>query len=345
MAAQALVSIITPAYNEATFLPECIESILKQTYKNWEYTIIDNQSTDGSEDIAAQYAKKDARIHVCRNRDFLPAIANHNAALRQISSESKYCKIVFADDWIFPECLERMVAAAEENPSVGIVSAYTLEGEKIMLTGLPYQQQVISGREICRRHLLDDLYVFGSANSLLYRADLVRSHDPFFNEENIHADTEACFALLKVSDFAFVHQVLTYTRVRPNSLTSVSENLQTNWAGMLKILMTQGRNYLTDDEWQQRLKKEMSGYYRFLGKRLLRCRDSRFWQWHRSVIEATGIGFSRTRVVQGTLIEICEAILNPKQSLDRYRAARAEWRHQRESWSEQASASVERTVG
>jgi len=73
-------------------------------------------------------AARDARIRVVRNVELLRAIPNHNATLRQISPESRYCKVVFGDDLIFPECLERMVSIAEAHPSVGIVSAYSLEG-------------------------------------------------------------------------------------------------------------------------------------------------------------------------------------------------------------------------
>jgi glycosyltransferase involved in cell wall biosynthesis len=178
---QPRVSIVTPMYNGVEYLEECIGSILGQTYQNWDYAIVDNCSTDGSMEIARRYAAKDSRIRVYENPRFLPAIANHNAALRQSSPISKYCKVVFADDWIFPECLEKMVAVAEEHPTAGIVGAYCLEGRQVICTGLPYSSQLVSGREICRRHLLENLYLFGSANTLLYRADLVRSNDPFFN--------------------------------------------------------------------------------------------------------------------------------------------------------------------
>src|SRR5689334_22568773 len=104
-----LVSIVTPMYNEAEHIAECIESVLAQTYQNWEYTIVDNCSTDRSPEIASRYAERDDRIRLLKNVEFLPAIPNHNAALRQISPASKYCKVVFADDWIFPNCLEQMV--------------------------------------------------------------------------------------------------------------------------------------------------------------------------------------------------------------------------------------------
>ena len=81
--AQPLVSIVTPVYNDAEYLAKCIESVLAQTYQHWDYTIVDNCSTDGSADIACTYAAKDPRIRVHGNSRFLKAIANHNMALRK----------------------------------------------------------------------------------------------------------------------------------------------------------------------------------------------------------------------------------------------------------------------
>src|SRR4051812_18763878 len=106
---QPLVSVVTPVYNEEKHLAECVESVLAQTYSNWEYVVVNNCSTDRSLHIVQSYAAKDARIRVCDNREFLRAVSNQNHALRQISSESKYCKVVLGDDKIFPECLAKMV--------------------------------------------------------------------------------------------------------------------------------------------------------------------------------------------------------------------------------------------
>ena len=127
----------------------------------------------------------------------------------------------------FPAGLERMVALAEAHPSVGVVGAYGLEGSQVVWTGLPYPGEVIPGRDAYRRYLLGGSYVFGTATSVLYRADLVRGHDPFYNEDNVHADMRACALLLKTSDFGFVHQILTVTRVRPESLSALSRDINT----------------------------------------------------------------------------------------------------------------------
>lgn len=316
-AAAPLVSIVTPLYNEVGYLSECIESVLAQTYQNWDYTIVNNCSTDGSRELALRYAERDPRIRVVDNQQFLRAFPNHNEALRQISPQSKYCKVVFADDWIFPECLEKMVAVAEENPSVGIVSSYMLEGTEVRCAGLPYPSSCVPGREICRRHFLDHLHLFGSANTLLYRSDLVRGRDPFFAENNLHADTETCFALLRHCDFGFVHQVLSYTRLRQESLTAVATDLQTHHAGTLYHLKTYGPDYLTSEELQQCIREHLVRYYGYLGKSLLLRRDETFWSFHKTKLREAGVGFSATRVLWEALLTIGSIIVGPKASLEK----------------------------
>ena len=117
---QPLVSVVTPVYNGATDLAQCIESVLAQTYPHWEYIIVNNHSTDGTLEIAERFARMDERIHVYSNDALLDIIANHNRAYGLISPVSAYCKVVSADDWLFPECLARMVGLAEASPSVGM---------------------------------------------------------------------------------------------------------------------------------------------------------------------------------------------------------------------------------
>jgi glycosyltransferase involved in cell wall biosynthesis len=290
--AQPFVSVVTPVYNAAEYLAECVESVLSQTYQNWEYVIVDNCSTDGTAQIARRYAEKDPRIRVHDNPEFLSAIANHNNALRQISPASKYCKVVFGDDWIFPECLEKMVAVAEEYPTIGLVSAYALKGNEVAWDGLSHGSRFVPGREICRRHFLERLYVFGSATTVLYRADLIRDRKSFYNAANIHADTEVCFDLLRTSDFGFVHQVLTFTRVRPASLREMSNDLQTDLPGWLRTLSTYGRRFLN-----------------VLG------REKNFWAYHRKQLSDSQDGYSPVRLLMGVLTVVLHAALSPGETL------------------------------
>ena len=317
---QPLVSIVTPVYNNAEYIAECIESILAQTYQNWDYTIVNNCSTDKSGDIARCYAAKDTRIKVFDSVQFLKAIPNHNLALRQISPESKYCKIVFADDWIFPSCIEEMVALAEGHPTVGVVGAYGLEESRIAWSGLPYRSTVVSGRDICRRMFLEGLYVFGTSTSVLYRSELVRRWDPFYNEANFHADREACVVLLKAWDFGFVHQILTFKRLAAGSLTpSVSWDLMTHFGCMLSTLVAHGREFLTSEEFDVCLDRLLAEYYNFLAVSALRGRrDRRFWDYQKSKLTET-IGFSRNRLARAVLARLCKALLSPYETIEKLR--------------------------
>lgn len=308
-----LVSVVTPAYNEEKYLGECIESVLAQSYSNWDYTIVDNASTDRTQAIARKYATRDPRIRVISNNTLIPAVANFNNALRQISSASKYCKMVLADDWIFPECLERMVAVMEGHPSVGIVGAYGLQSQWVLWTGLPYASNVVSGREICRQRLLGGPYVLGSPTSVLFRSDLVLSRDPFYNESNLHAaDSEACFELLKGSDFGFVHQVLTFSRERDNSLLQASRELNASAADILHELVAYGPYYLTANEQAERLDTTLSIYYDFLAASLLQRRGKSFWDFHKGRLKEDGIGFSHVWLAGAVIRRI----------LDRFRVSK-----------------------
>jgi glycosyltransferase involved in cell wall biosynthesis len=300
---QPFVSIVTPLYDTEKYVGECIQSILAQTYRNWEYVIVNNFSTDKSLEIAQQYSQKDSRIRIHNNAKFLNQLENWNHSLRQISVKSKYCKIVHADDWLFPECIARMVEVAETKPSVGIVGAYRLDEDKINLSGLPYKKRIFSGRDICRKTLLGDLYVFGSPSSLLLRYDFIRSRDKFYSESSIHADKEVCFEILKNADFGFVHQVLTFTRRHNDSITSINRNLNTHKLGKIKVLKKYGAIFLSDKEYEVRLNKMIDNYHRFLARRIFEFKNKEFWDYHRKGLKEIGIQINTLKLIIGFLKE------------------------------------------
>jgi glycosyltransferase involved in cell wall biosynthesis len=303
-------------HNEATHIAECIESVISQTYPNWEYIVVDNCSTDGSADIVRRFAEKEPRIRLIESEQFRDAIPNHNFALRQISPRSKYCKVVFGDDWIFPDCLAKMVALAEAHPSVGLVGAYGLEGPQVVWTGMPYPSTVVPGTEICRRLFLDGLYVFGTATSLLYRADLVRCHNPFYDVANIHTDMEVCVMLLKSCDFGFVHQVLTSTRVREGSRITMSRSLNTLAASKLGQLVRHGAHFLTPREFDECLSRSLSEYYWYLAGSFVRGRDEKFWNFHKEALREAGICFSKYRLAKAVVKRLAAATLNLQENID-----------------------------
>jgi glycosyltransferase involved in cell wall biosynthesis len=311
-----LVSVVTPVYNGERYLAEAIESVLSQTYQHWEYIIVNNRSTDRSLEIAQQYARQDARIRIHTNTEFLGLLQNWNNALRQISSESKYCKVVHADDWLFPDCIMQMVRLAEAHPSVGIVGAYRLHGSEVDLDGLPYPSTVVPGRDVCRAALLNGLHVFGSPTSTLLRADQVRSRTPFYNEANLHADTEVCYDILQHTDFGFIHQVLTYTRTHAEQMSSFAQRFNTYALGNLRALVTYGPVYLSSAEYEQRLRLSLDRYYDFLGFNLLHRREKTFWDYHRDGLKRLGYRLSEVRLARVVGAIVLDRILNPKRTIE-----------------------------
>lgn len=300
---QPIVTVITPVYNTEKYLPQCIQSILSQTYKNLEYVIVDNRSTDGSGKIAAQYAQRDARVRLVENTRFLNQMQNWNHSMRQISDESRYCKVVHADDWIFPECLEQMVSVAESFPSAGLVGSYRLDETKVNLDGLPWPSSLTSGRDICRWNLLEGGYVFGSPTSTMIRSEIVRARDPFYDETNIHADKAVCFEILKDWDFAFIHQVLTFTRRHNESTTSFIRHFNTVISGKVETLLRYGPTFLEKEEYEERLSKMVKGYHYFLVRSWLEGKDREFFAYQISTMKKMGIPIRFPSLIKAVISE------------------------------------------
>lgn len=285
---EPFVSILTPVYNTEKYLAECIESVLSQTYKNWEYIIVNNCSTDRTLEIAQKYAEKDGRVRIHNNQKFLTLIQNHNTAFRQISSESRYCKVVHADDWLFPDCIAKMVEVGEKYPSVSVIGSYRLDDVWVNCDGLPYPSTIVPGREICRSTFLGKIYVFGSPTTTLIRSGCIKGLRSFYNENNLHADREVCYELLQNSDFGFVHQVLTYTRRENESMSSFARRFNTFLLGELVILKKYGPLYLDDKEFKTLFGRMIKKYCIFLGKSLLKLREKEFWEYHRDGLRENG---------------------------------------------------------
>lgn len=325
-----LVSIATPVYNGEAHLAECIESVLAQTYRNLDYVIVDNCSTDGSGEIAERYARQDRRVRVERCTEFLGIIENHNRALRLVSPGSTYCKIVAADDWLYPEFLERTVALAEANPSVGIVGSYQLSGGeaarwRVRWTGLPYARRVVPGREICRTTLLGGLYVFGVPTSTLYRTSLARSGGDYFPVGRLDADVCSFYERLRDVDYGFVHQVLSFERIRDSAVTAGRRRINTYCTDALRTLLDYGPSYLTPAELERRREELLDDFYELVAAGVVNLRNREFWRYQKSAIERLGyplVGLRLARAVAGKILDL---FLNPKQTADKLlRRARGE---------------------
>jgi glycosyltransferase involved in cell wall biosynthesis len=281
-----LVSVVTPFFNTALYLAECIESVLAQSYPHFEYILMDNCSTDGSTEIAATYAQRDPRIRLIRCSQFLSQLANYNRALAEISDASLYCKIVQADDWIFPDCLQLMVQAFEQSESIGLVSSYWLDGNELCGSGLPPQTTMLLGRECARRYLRTGTCPFANQTHVMYRACLVRDHEAFYNVSFLFADFQKHMEILEDWDLGFVHQVLSFSRRDNESILGSLQSLGPEH--LLRYIFA--RRYapllLENGEAASIIATSKREYYGLLARAVLRFRGNAFWRFHKNGLKA-----------------------------------------------------------
>ena len=233
-------------------------------------------------------------------------IQNWNRSLESISDRSDYVKFVHADDWLFPDCLARMVNVAIENEDIGLVSAYRLEENRVSLDHVPAAAPlvpgqdafVMNGQEVARAILREKASVLGSPTAIMFRSRLVHAGEDFFAEEFLHSDKDACLRLLGECDFGFVRQVLTFTRRHNESVTSLTNSLDTRRQENLLMLCKYGPRILSDSDYRRTTERELNAYYAFLARKVGTGAGKEFWQSHRQVLHAAGYPFSRPKLLR-----------------------------------------------
>ena len=117
-----MISIIVPIYNVEKYLCKCIDSVIAQTYQEWELLLIDDGSTDNSGNICDEYAKKDSRIRTFHNKN-RGASAARNTGLD--ASIGEWIYFLDGDDYISDDCIELMMQCVKKHPKTDAVYAGT----------------------------------------------------------------------------------------------------------------------------------------------------------------------------------------------------------------------------
>lgn len=116
-----LVSVITPCYNGEKYIGETIESVISQTYKNWEMIIIDDGSKDNSESVIKKYAEKDPRIKYFKQENGGSAAARNNGIRR---ADGQYIALLDADDIWLPEFLKKQISFMKRKKVICVACSY-----------------------------------------------------------------------------------------------------------------------------------------------------------------------------------------------------------------------------
>ena len=285
-----IVSVVTPFYNSGDTLERCIVSVLSQTRADFEYLLVDNCSSDRGSEIARDYARRDPRIRYLRFEEHVFKARNYNRAVKSISTATRYCKVVQADDYLYPQCLEQMLEIALRHPNVGVVGARRVAGDVVDPAPTKSVPPVSPGRDICRQVLRGELYPFGSPTSVLYRADLVRSlrRDFFFDELLYFDDVDVVLDALRTTDFAFCEQVLTYTQRDP---ASTFGRVMQYFPGLLNrymMLRKWGADFFAPQELKSVLDEVAREYYEALIRASGRGDRAELFKFHRAVLAGGG---------------------------------------------------------
>ena len=145
------VSIIITSYNYGHCIHKAIESVLVQTFSNWELIIVDNASTDNSVEVITRYAQKDNRINVLLHEKNLGLQASVQHALQ----EAKYNYVAFleADDILFENSLEKRVNIIKQYPETALVfSGLELFGDELLIENLNHYSNLKTQKKILSKY-------------------------------------------------------------------------------------------------------------------------------------------------------------------------------------------------
>ncbi len=216
------VSILMPCYNSAAFLHKAIDSILNQTYRNFEFIIIDDGSNDQTPFIIENYAQQDSRIKYYRNEVNRKLIYTLNRGVQLAGGE--YILRMDADDISHPERLEKQLNFMLENPETDICSAgycyINLSDEEVQLS---FPKTTLSKALHFQSFFSTPL----SHAVILAKTEVLKNnlYDPDF----IHSEDFELFSRLLSAGYNLrnLKEILYYVRINPQSVSYRFERVQT----------------------------------------------------------------------------------------------------------------------
>jgi glycosyltransferase involved in cell wall biosynthesis len=203
------ISVLIPTYNYARYLPEAIESVLEQDWRDLELLISDDGSTDGSAGVIAACAAKDSRIRFHIHPTNLGMVQNWNWCLSQARGE--YIKFLFGDDKLASrQALGKLLQLLESNPSAALAASarYVLgeQSEILELWDDFHKSDVHNGHEVIVRCLNETGNLIGEPSAALFRKrDAARGFNLRYRQL---VDLEFWFHLLEHGDFIYTPEPL-----------------------------------------------------------------------------------------------------------------------------------------
>lgn len=173
-----LVSVITPAYNSERFIAETINSVISQTYQNWELIIVDDGSTDNTVNVVKSFQEKDARIKLFENKTNKGSAFSRNLALR--NAKGRWIAFLDSDDLWHPSKLEKQIEFMSKNDLHFSYTNYCEINENSEETGI----SITGPKTINKNKML--AYCWPGCLTVMYDAEFtgtMQTYDIKINEE------------------------------------------------------------------------------------------------------------------------------------------------------------------
>ena len=213
------VSVAIPVYNGEAYLAQAIESVLAQSFTEFELIVCDNASSDRTMEIAQSYA--DPRIRILQNP--LPLGLGPTCTGGRPPARGRYIKILPHDDLLHPRCLEEQagILDGDEDSTIALVfSARRIigpSGRSIMTRGALGQEARFSGAAMARQTARKGTNPIGEPGAVLFRSSAARAAGPFNEARSFVIDIDYWLRLLKHGDALYMPETLASFRVSPSS--------------------------------------------------------------------------------------------------------------------------------
>lgn len=214
------LSVCIPTYNYGSYLAETIESILAQSFTDFELVIVDDNSRDNTREVVESYAQKDARIRFSVNGKNLGMVANWNHCLEL--ARGRYVKFVFGDDLLASaDSLKKMVAVLDADPGVSLVcSARNFIDDKsavIKVVSHFCRTGILPGTDVINYCLMRQGNLIGEPSVVMFRkAQASRGFLPNYSQI---VDLEMWFHLLEQGAFGYIDEPLCSFRIHEEQMT------------------------------------------------------------------------------------------------------------------------------
>lgn len=218
-----------PVYNTAKYLETAILSILDQTFKDFEFIIVDDCSTDKSFQIIKSFAKKDKRIIPLRNKTNIRATKTLNVGLKK--AIGKYIVRMDADDWSYPDRLQKQFSLMEKHSEVG-VSGGTIEICNYQLKVMNIRNYPLT--DTAARRIIFRYSPFAHP-ATIWRRELLNKVGGYNEDIPLSQDYELYFRIGRICKFANMSDTLLKLRTHDDSSSIIRGRYQEQFALYTRI--------------------------------------------------------------------------------------------------------------